>query len=98
MLICLTFTTGEITALKNLLNDYSDVDVVNYQDREGKTPLHWACEKEYPSCVKAILVFYPNLNLKDKEGNVATAIARKNNNQEVLQELSRYGTGFLFLF
>jgi len=81
---------GEITALKELLHEYSNVDVVNYQDREGRTPLHWACEKEYASCVKAVLVFYPNLNLKDKEGNTAIAVARINNHPDVLQELKKY--------
>lgn len=96
--LCLSIVIGEITALKQLLADYSDADVVNYQDREGKTPLHWACEKEYASCVKAVLVFYPNLNLKDKEGNTAMAIARKNANEEVKQELQRYGTPSLPYF
>lgn len=77
-----------------MLAQYSDTDVVNYQDRNGQTPLHWACEKEYVSCVKAVLVFYPNLTLKDKDGNVPMAIARKHGNEEVKKELQRYGITF----
>jgi ankyrin repeat protein len=84
-----------------LLHHYRDTEVINYQDRNGQTPLHWACEKEYASCVKAVLAYYPKLTLKDKDENVAMAIAEKNKNPEVKKEMQSYGTvffHFLFLF
>jgi len=81
---------GEITELKRLLEEYSDADVISYQDRNGQTPLHWACEKDYGSCVKSPIIYYPSLTVQDKSGNTPLALAKKNGNEEIIQELLHY--------
>eukprot|EP00026_Physarum_polycephalum_P000268 Phypoly_transcript_00268.p1 GENE.Phypoly_transcript_00268~~Phypoly_transcript_00268.p1 ORF type:complete len:1752 (+),score=258.40 Phypoly_transcript_00268:72-5258(+) len=88
---------GEIIELKRLLAEYTGVDVISFQDRNGQTPLHWACEKEYVSCIKAVLVHYPKLSVLDKWENSPMAIAEKNNNPDVRKELQCYKNAVLLL-
>lgn len=87
----LTLVLGSVIPLRQLLEEYSDTNVINYQDNNGQAPLHWACKKQYTSCVREILSFYPDIYLKDNEGCDALTLARSNINAEVKTLLQNYG-------
>jgi hypothetical protein len=48
-----------------------ETNMINAQDKDGKTALHYAVENNHPELVKELLSRNPNLELKDKTGETA---------------------------
>jgi len=78
----------EIESLYRSIEDYnidffnflmqSDIDVNEVKDRDNKTALMYACEKEYYYMVDALLVKGADPNIQDKMGNTAIMYAVRN--------------------
>ena len=59
-------------------------------DTEKQSPLHIACEMGNLEVVKLLLTYGLSTNLKDVNGFTPYDYARKNEYQEILDELTRY--------
>lgn len=70
--------TNNIAIVAKLLKDGAEV---NDPNRDGRTPLMEACQRNHFECVQLILTNreHPQLNLKDDDGNTALMLAAKNN-------------------
>ena len=66
---------------------------VNKADKDGRTPLYWACYKNYPEIVKLLLDkgAEKSVNKADKDGGTPLCCACCNNNLEIVTLLLANG-------
>ena len=65
--------SGQIRSVQTLLK-FADPNVT---DPSGKTPLHYACESNYSSCVEFLLKHKANPNIMDLSGKKAIELAKE---------------------
>lgn len=60
---------------------------MNHLNSDGYTPLHLACTKDKPECVKALLLAGADVNITAKQNNITATNATRSNNapRQVLQ-------------
>jgi len=76
--------------LESLLKNGKNFDI-NCIDKEGNTPLHYACYGKYTSIVKILLrEDQINVNLSDPNGDSPLMIAVYNNHSDTVLELLKY--------
>jgi len=76
--------------LESLLKNGKSYDI-NSVDKEGNTPLHYACYGKYTSIVKILLRDeHINVNITDPHGDSPLMIAVYNNHSDTVLELLKY--------
>lgn len=64
--LCDWAVEGNLEKIKELLNEGVDI---NFQDEEGRSALHMACDREHLNIVEFLLQNNANINIQDNEGN-----------------------------
>jgi len=81
---------GLRNVLESLLKNGKGYDI-NSLDKEGNTPLHYACYGKYTSIVKILLRDeHINVNITDPHGDSPLMIAVYNNHSDTVLELLKY--------
>lgn len=77
-----------IEAVKNenykTIKKLSDKVDINYQDEDGRTALHYACENLHHILVENLLNKGANPNIQDKDGNTALLYLLKSTNKDLI--------------
>ena len=89
--------TNNIAIVAKLLKDGAEV---NDPNRDGRTPLMEACQRNHFECVQLILTNreHPQLNLKDDDGNTggiekkAEPVKKENEPEKWLNKLNKDGS------
>lgn len=70
------------------LNEIFKIDIdINEIDKNGRSPLHIACETGNNKIARFLILEEANLNIQDKEGYTPLHLALDNNNLEIIENL-----------
>jgi len=88
------YKLGAMEILEYLLKK-QDYDI-NEQDKDGKTLLHYACEKEDLKTIKLVVESQPEININAKNNKMKTPLyyAFENNYKEIFQYLMDKGAKY----
>jgi ankyrin repeat protein len=67
----------------NLVRDLINLGIINVQDEDGCTPLHWAAGEGSVEIARILIDAGANVNVKDKEGNTPLHIAANEGEPEI---------------
>jgi hypothetical protein len=67
---------GEIDTMSDLL--YTCLEVVDWQDNDGRTILHHACKNGHVDVVRALLSVFPRVDIVAESGHTAMELAEFN--------------------
>jgi len=79
-----------VKILSNLMEGIDNCDVLNVQDREGYTLLHYACGLRYRGLASTLVAYGANPNIQDRNGNSPFQWAMKNRDQQMIKTLVDY--------
>jgi len=79
-----------VKILSNLMEGIDNCDVLNVQDRDGYSLLHYACGLRYRSLASTLVAYGANPNVQDRNGNSPFLWAMKNRDQEMIKTLVDY--------
>ena len=84
-LLCEMASTGNLTAISDILE--RSPNLINTQDKDGMTCLHWAADRGFISIVQYLLSHGANVNATDHCGNSPLHIATMSRQKEVVRLL-----------
>ncbi len=87
----LAIVGGEREAVKVLLKDGNDPDLVSMRGRMHETPLHWAARHGQMDVVELLLAHNADVNAKDREGETPLQWAVTDGKTEVAELLRQHG-------
>jgi hypothetical protein len=76
-----------VKILTNLMEGIDNPDVLNAQDRDGFTLLHYACALRYQHLASTLISCGANVNIQDRNGNSPFQWAMKNRDQQMIKTL-----------
>jgi len=76
-----------VKILTNLMEGIDNPDVLNAQDRDGYTLLHYACALRYQHLASTLISSGANVNIQDRNGNSPFQWAMKNRDQQMIKTL-----------
>jgi hypothetical protein len=76
-----------VKILNNLMEGLDSADVLNTQDRDGYTLLHYACALRYQHLASTLIACGANVNIQDRNGNSPFQWAMKNRDQQMIKTL-----------
>jgi len=79
-----------VKILANLMERIDNADILNAQDRDGLTLLHYACGLRYRVLASTLVAFGANPNVQDRNGNSPFQWAMKNRDQQMIKTLVDY--------
>ena len=84
----------DIPAIQSLLSSSSPstrTQLLSYQDSDGQTPLHVACENGHHQIVEMLLTAGANIAAQDNYGQTPLHVAHQNGNHQVVELLLSAG-------
>jgi hypothetical protein len=79
-----------VKILANLMERIDNSDLLNTQDRDGMTLLHYACALKYRNLAATLVACGANPNVQDRNGNSPFQWAMKNRDQPMIKTLVDY--------
>lgn len=81
--------TNDLQCVRLLLSYGASVNCYDYERR--RTPLAYACKRESYAIAKELLLYNPNVNFKNAEGETPLHVALKHFNKALVSELLKRG-------
>lgn len=93
-----TYNDAKLLYSAILKNDYKKVEslllahpkMVDYQNKNGATPLHWAIESQHLEVVDCVLNHHPNCELSTWDGNTALHVACQDNLWQIAKSILKH--------
>jgi len=89
--LCFFTSVGKADKVKEILQNPDYKGIINVKDKEGRTALHYACDRENTELVQLLLEHNADVNLEDEEGETALHYACLVGNLNIVKKLLEHG-------